>query len=94
MSFKNNTFYYSIEIRNKNSKLYKTEDGKKVISFNFTDENDKKETILFICKIEYQKYKAICKKGSVITIEVSYLDNISGTYSTLYSFDGKEFKKY
>ena len=85
---------YTIEDLDKNFKLYRTEQGNKVTSFDFEDEEKDENIIHLICKSEYQKYKAVCKKNSTISINVSYFDSISGTYSTLYFFDGKKFNKY
>lgn len=86
--------HYKIEVRDKDFKLYRTEQGNKVLSFDFEDEEKDENIVHLICKSEYQKYKAVCKEGSIISINVSYFDSISSTYSVLYSFDGEKFNKY
>ena len=77
---------YTIEIRDKDNKLYLREDGHKVLKFTF---DLKSENVESICKQTYLDYKAVCKEGSSINIEVRGFDSISETYSLLYSFYGE-----
>lgn len=82
---------YSITIRDKNSKLYKTEKGINVLDFNFEDKESDENIIHLICLNTFEKYKAICKKGSIIDIEVRYFNELTRSYPLLYSFYGAEF---
>lgn len=84
--------HYSVEVRDNNGKLYKTDKGTKVLNFTFEDDLVNEPFAEAICRNEYEKYKAICKENSIIDIEVKLLDEISFTYSLLYSFYGAENK--
>ncbi len=84
--------FYSIEVRNKDSKPYKTSTGQKVIDFTFEDDISNEPFVEVICRNEFAKYQAVCKEGSLIDIEVRLIDEISNTYSVLYSFYGAENK--
>ncbi len=86
------TLFYSIQIRDKNGKQYKTEKGNKVFDFTFEDTTQDETIINMICKSTYNNYKAVCKEGSIIDIEVRYFNVISNTYSLLFSFYGAENK--
>jgi len=81
---------YEIEIRDKNGKLYFTSKGNKVIEFFFEDEETDENLIHLICQHTFLNYEAVCKEGSTVDIEVRYFDEISKTYSTLYSYYGAE----
>ena len=80
---------FSVEVRDKDYNLYKTENGRKVLYFNFEGELDFAE---HICRQTFEDYKAICKEGSDINIEVKVLNSIAGVYMTLYSFYGANNK--
>lgn len=88
--------FYSIEVRDKEGKLYKTESGAKVLNFKFEDNKTDVEIVEAICRKEFDNYQAICKEGSQIDITVSYFNSFSKTYSVLYSFYGenKRFIKH
>ena len=86
--------HYIVEVRDKEFKTYRTELGHRIRPFVFEDEEKDESVVRLICKSEYQKYKAVCKEGSIITIDVKYFNSISSTYSVLYSFDGEKFNKY
>jgi hypothetical protein len=84
--------HYRIEIRDKDFNLYKDKNGKRVTKFEFEDNEKDENLVHFICESVFNDYLSICKEGSVIMIEVSYFNNISKTYSCLYSFYGDENK--
>lgn len=87
------TLRYNIEIRDKDDKLYLTSTGAKVRNAFFFEETNSDETLIHLtCIHTFESYKAICKEGSEINIEVSYHDSISNTSPVLYSFYGAENK--
>lgn len=83
--------FYSIEVRDKEGKLYKTSKGQKVKGFKF-EEATNEEFIELTCIQTFLDYQAICKEGSQIDITVSCFNSFSMTYSVLYSFYGAENK--
>ena len=85
--------FYSIEVRDKEGKLYTTKSsGRKIKGFKFEDKEQDENLIHFICKETFEEYQAICKEGSQINITVSYFNSFSSSYSLLYSFYGAENK--
>lgn len=83
---------YDIEITDSKGKLYKTCKGKSATKFTFTDDSENEDVINLICQYTYDDYKAVCKKGSQINIEVKSFNTISNTFMVLYSFYGDENK--
>jgi len=81
---------YYITVRDKNGKLYKTEKGNKVSEFKFEDKESDENLIHLICLNTFEQYKTICKKGSIIDIEVRYFNELTRSYPLLYSFYGAE----
>jgi hypothetical protein len=84
--------HYTVEVRDKDFKLYKTESGSKVFPFTFEDNRTDVEIVEAICRKEFDSYKAVCKEGSEINIEVRYFNDDTKTYPLLYSFYGAENK--
>lgn len=86
-------YYYDIELRDKEGKLYVNPRGNKITSrnFQFTDETPQ-EFIHLVCQRTADNYKAICKEGTDINIEVRSFNNITKTYPIAYSFYGAENK--
>ena len=84
--------FYSIEVRDKEGKLYKTESGAKIIDFKFEDNRTDVEIVEAVCRKEFDNYLAVCKEGSQINIEVRYHNVFTKTYPLLYSFYGAENK--
>jgi len=84
--------HYRIEIRDCNGKPYKTDKGSKILSFDFTGEEEDETIIHLICQRTFEDYKAVCKENSQINIEVTYFNDISKTFCCLYSFYGGENK--
>lgn len=86
-------YYYDIELRDKNGKLYVNSRGNKLPSrtFQFTDEAPE-AFIHLICERTADNYKAVCKEGTEVNIEVRTLDSISQTYPIAYSYYGTENK--
>ena len=83
------TLYYSVTVRDKDGKLYKNNVGQKVLDFRFED-NTHEDFVELVCRQTYLDYKAICKEGSIIDIEVRSFNTSTKTYSLLYSFYGAE----
>ena len=85
--------FYSIEVRDKEGKLYTTKSsGRKIKGFKFEDKEQDENLIHFICKETFEEYQAICKEGSQINIDVRYHNVFTKTYPLLYSFYGENQK--
>lgn len=86
---KKKLYYYDIELRDKDGKLYVNSNGNKLASrtFQFTDETEE-DFIYLVCKNTAENYIAVCKEGTEVNIEVRTLDAISDTYPIVYSFYG------
>ena len=84
--------FYSIEVRDKEGKLYKNSNGNNICSFDFESEDKNESSVKSICERAFRNYQAICKEGSQINITVSYFNSFSNSYSLLYSFYGAENK--
>lgn len=84
--------FYSIEVRDKEGKLYKTESGGKVHHFKFELVGNEENIIKAVCKETFEEYQAICKEGSQINIDVRYHNVFTKTYPLLYSFYGENQK--
>jgi len=84
-------YYYEIELRDKYGNLYKTSDGKKLPmrAFQFKDQTQK-EFIPLVCRHTAENYKAICKEGTEVNIEVRTYSELTKTYPIAYSYYGKE----
>lgn len=80
---------YTIEVRDKNNKLYKDKNGKRVIKFSFEDSETNESLIHLICEDTFNKYNALTGSKNIY-INVSELSNLTGTYSSRYSFYGAE----
>jgi len=85
------TYYYDIELRDKDDKLYVNPRGNNMVSrtFQFTDDTQE-EFIHLVCQRTAENYKTVCKEGTEVNIEVRTLDKISNTYPTAYSFYSAE----
>lgn len=88
------TYNYNVELRDKDGKLYIGSKGNKLTSntFRFTDNTDNENLIELICRDTFDNYKAICKEGTNINIDVMVFNTISNTFMLLYSFYGAENK--
>lgn len=84
--------HYTVEIRDKEGKLYKDSRGLNVIGFDFEEIETDAMTVQTICQYNFRKYQAVCKEGSEINIEVRYFNTDTKTYPLLYSFYGAENK--
>lgn len=84
--------YYTVEVRDKEGKLYKDSRGFKVTGFNFQDDEQDENLIHLICQHTFRDYQAVCKEDSGINIDVRYFHEITKTYPLLYSFYGAENK--
>lgn len=86
-------YYYNIELRDKDGKLYINSNGNKLASrtFQFTDETEE-HFIHLVCQRTADNYKTVCKEGTEVNIEVRTLDKISNTYPVSYSFYSAENK--
>ena len=84
--------HYTVEVRDKDFKLYKDSRGLNVTGFTFEDEEISETLAETVCKTEFRKYQAVCKEGSEINIEVRYFNEVTKTYPLLYSFYGGENK--
>ena len=85
------TYYYDVELRDKDGKLYNLPNGKKVAlrTFQFTDTTIK-EFIPLVCKSTAENYEAVCKEGTEVNIEVRTYSELTKTYPVMYSYYGKE----
>jgi hypothetical protein len=82
---------FRVEIRDKDGNLYKDSEGNSITSVCDLDVADYGEDLTqFFCENIVKKFEAFCKEGSKINIEVSYFDEISGGYPSLYSYYGAE----
>lgn len=89
-------YYYDIELRDKDGKLYESSRGKITSrTFQFTDETQE-EFIHLVCQRTAENYKAVCKEGTDVNIEVRTYSDLTKTYPIVYSFYGAEnkFVKY
>lgn len=88
------TYHYNIELRDKDGQLYKDHKGNKLSSntFSFTDDTDNEKVIELICRDTFDNYKAICKEGTDINIDVRVFNENTRTYVLYYSFYGAENK--
>jgi len=77
---KNDILKVSVEVKT---------DGKPVVFDTVLKETDV-NLIQLALEHLHNKYKAICKDGATINIEVRYLSEISNTYPLLYSYYGSE----
>jgi len=84
--------FYSIEVRDKEGKLYKNSKYLKVLSFEFEDTEQDENLVNLICQHTFADYQAICKEGSQINITVRYFNNFTRNYPLLYSFYGENKK--
>lgn len=84
--------HYTVEVRDKDFKLYKDSRGLNVMGFTFEEEEQDENLVHLICQYNFKKYQAVCKEGSDINIEVRYFNEITKTYPLLYSFYGGENK--
>lgn len=84
--------HYTVEVRDKDFKLYKDSRGFKVTGFTFEDKERDENLVESICRNAFVRYQAICKEGSEINIEVRYFNESTKTYPLLYSFYGEENK--
>ena len=84
--------FYSIEVRDKEGKLYTNSLGNKVIPFRLEDKEVECNKVQSICEELYSDYQAVCKEGSQINIDVRYHNVFTKTYSLLYSFYGENQK--
>ena len=84
--------YYVVLITDSEGRHYKRSDNSKVTRINF-DEVERTETVVkTICEQTYLDYQAICKEGSKINISVLVKNDISKTFTPVYSFYGQEDK--
>ena len=61
-----------------------------VIRFDFAELSPKGRDFERVCKIYHEDFKAICKEGSKIDIEVRSYNKFSQSYMLLFSFYGAE----
>lgn len=90
-------YYYDIELRDKDGKLYVNSNGNKLASrtFQFTD-GTQEEFIRLVCQRTADNYKTVCKEDTKINIEVRRFNELTKTYPTIYSFysAGNKFVKH
>ena len=84
--------HYTVEVRDKDFKLYKDSRGLNVVGFEFEEDERPTDLVQSICEYTFRKFQAVCKEGSEINIEVSYFNEDTKTYPLLYSFYGGENK--
>jgi len=88
------TYHYNIELRDKDGKFYLDSKGNKLTlnTFRFVDHTNNENLIELICRDTFDNYKAICKEGTDINIEIRVFNKISNSFMLLYSFYGAENK--
>lgn len=87
-------FYYEVELRDNKGKLYVNPLNQNKITsraFQFTDETQE-GFVHLVCQNTYENYKAVCKEGTKINIEVRTFNSLTKTYPVAYSFYGNEQK--
>lgn len=86
-------YYYDIELRDKEDKLYVNPRGNKMTSrtFQFTDETQK-EFIHLVCQRTAENYKTVCKEGTTVNIDVRTFNKLTNSYPITYSFYSAENK--
>lgn len=86
-------YYYDIELRDKDGKLYVNPQGSKLASrtFQFTDET-LEEFVHLVCQRTAENYKTVCKEGTQVNIDVRTFNKFTETYPIAYSFYGEENK--
>lgn len=83
------TLYYTVEVKDKNNKLFIDSAGNKVTNrFKFTD-NTNKDFIQLVCEDTFKAYQAITGSNN-INISVSRYSDLTETYMTLYTYYGKD----
>lgn len=76
--------YVTVEVRDKDYKTLKTKDNKRARELKFwIDDNDR---VLSFLK-NYAEVFCSWMPDRIITIEISYLDEISGTMPTIHSIE-------
>lgn len=86
-----NKLIYSVEVRDKNDKLFINSAGNKVRPFKFEDEEQDENFVALICYDTFTQYKAISGSDN-INISVQVRNSLTGSYMTLYSYDGRTGK--
>lgn len=90
---------YNVELRDCYHELYRDNQAYYITSNDFSfigDDNDSESTIETNCYRLAEKFKAISKDGTQITIEVCTYNTISSTWMQLYSlyYNEKRFIKH
>lgn len=82
-------YYYTVEVKDKNNKLFIDSEGNAVTNrFKFTD-NTNKESIQSVCEDTFKAYQAITGSDN-INISVSRYSDWVDTYMTLYTYYGNK----
>jgi len=84
--------FYSVELRDKDGKLYKNSKGFNVQPFKFEDTEKDENFVHLICQHTFADYKAVCKEGTDVNIEVRTYSDLTKTYPIAYSFYSAENK--
>ena len=80
-----------VEVRDVNGKLYKDKNGNKITSVARFEIDDYGEELVGItCEHIAENFKAICREGSKVNIDVMYYDSVTNTYPFIYSYYGAE----
>ena len=87
------TYYYDVELRDKDGKLYQNSHGMKLTSnkFSFSHKTDI-DFIELVCQTTADNYKTVCKEGTEINISVRTFNELTKTYPLAYSFYAGENK--
>lgn len=80
----------SVEVRNKDNKLYENEGGKIVNIAEFNIHFVNKQDIERICRGKAKQFETICKEGTIVNIEVRVYNDLTDTFPKLFSYYGKE----
>lgn len=79
-----NKLYITVEVRDKDYKIVKTVGNKRASTLNFwIDDNDRVPAFVKNCAEVFCSWMP----DRIITIEVNYLDEISGTMPTIHSIE-------
>ena len=90
-----NKFRFYIEVKNSNGEFYRHTNGRMALYFieeEFILEDDELKIIEICCREKVEKFLAIAKEGSTVSMTISKIEEVKRGYSAKYSFRSGEDK--
>lgn len=90
-----NKFQFYIEVKNSSGEFYTHINGRMATYFieeEFILEEDEAKIIEICCREKVEKFLAIAKEGSIVSMSVCKVEEIKRGYKTKYSFRSFEDK--